>query len=176
MKCWGTAVATTCLLAGCAFAAAAQTTTAQDRSGAGGVVQVSPGSSNGWLVTSGEAQKFGGEAGFKAPSALRPRAVMPMIEILKPETAEGIKVQAPFAIVVQFTAQADAPIAPTTFKVFYGALKFDITSRVLKLAKVTKAGVSLENAQIPAGKHLITMQVQDEKERLAERELRLDVE
>ena len=54
--------------------------------------------------------------------------------------------------------------------------KVDITSRITKYVKVTKEGFSLENAQIPTGKHRLTMQVQDEKQRVAERELRLEVE
>lgn len=58
----------------------------------------------------------------------------------------------------------------------YAALRFYIASRMTKFVKVTKDGFSLENAQIPAGKHRLTMQVQDEKQRVAERELRLEVE
>jgi hypothetical protein len=130
----------------------------------------------GWLITPTEAIAFQGEEGFNAPPALRPRAVVPLINILKPEPAPGLKVKAPFAIAVQFVGQADSPIDPATFQVLYGALKLDITSRITKFVKVTKEGFSLENAQIPAGKHRLTLQVQDEKQRLAERELRLEVE
>lgn len=130
----------------------------------------------GWLITPAEAIAFKGEEGFNAPPALRPRAAMPLINILKPEPAPGLKVKAPFAIAVQFVGRADAPIDPATFQVFYGALKIDITGRITKFVKVTKDGFSLENAQIPSGKHRLTLQVQDEKKRLAERELRLEVE
>ena len=75
-----------------------------------------------------------------------------------------------------FKAQSDAAIDPGTFKIMYGALKFDITSRNTKFVKVTPAGFSLDNAQIPAGKHRLTLQIQDEKQRVAERELRVEVE
>jgi hypothetical protein len=75
-----------------------------------------------------------------------------------------------------FKAQSDAAIDPGTFKIMYGALKFDITSRITKFVKVTPAGFSLDNAQIPAGKHRLTLQIQDEKQRVAERELRVEVE
>jgi hypothetical protein len=131
---------------------------------------------DGWLVTPEEAIEFRGEEGFNAQPALRPRAVVPLIDILKPEPVSDLKVKAPFAILVQFKSQADAPIDPTTFKVMYGAFKIDITSRITKFVKVSKEGFALENAQIPAGKHRLTMQVQDEKQRVAERELRLEVE
>jgi hypothetical protein len=131
---------------------------------------------DGWLVTSAEAREFKGEDGFNEQPALRPRAVVPLIDILKPEPVADLKVKAPFAIAVQFKSQADAAIDPATFKVMYGALRIDITSRITKFVKVTKEGFSLENAQIPTGKHRLTMQVQDEKQRVAERELRLEVE
>ncbi len=129
-----------------------------------------------WLVTPGEAIEFKGEAGFYETPALRPRALVPLIDILKPEPAADLKVKAPFAITVQFKAQADAPIDPSTFKVMYGAFKLDITGRITKFVKVTKDGFSLENAQIPVGKHRLTLLVLDEKQRAAERELRFEVE
>lgn len=135
-----------------------------------------PGLPEGWLVTPAEALEFKGEEGFNALPALRPRAIVPLIDILKPEPVADLKVKAPFAIAVQFKGQADAPIDPATFKVMYGAFKIDITSRITKYVKVNKEGFALENAQIPPGKHRLTLQVQDEKQRVAERELRLEVE
>lgn len=77
---------------------------------------------------------------------------------------------------MQFVGLSDAPVNPATFQVFCGALKVDITSRITKFVKVTTDGFSLDNAQIPAGKHRLSLQVQDEKQRLAERELRVEVE
>lgn len=129
-----------------------------------------------WLISPLEAQAFKGEEGFNEPPALRARAVMPIIEIIKPEPVADLKVKAPFSINVLFKPQADAAIDPSTFKVLYGGLRFDITNRITKFVKVTAAGFSLDNAQIPVGKHRLTMQVQDEKQRVAERELRVEVE
>lgn len=132
--------------------------------------------SDSWLVTPIEAIAFKGEEGFNAEPALRPRAVVPLIDIVRPEPVTDLKVKAPFAIAVQFKSQADAPIDPATFKVMYGALKLDITSRITKFVTVTKDGFNLENAKIPVGKHRLTLQIQDEKQRVAERELRVEVE
>lgn len=129
-----------------------------------------------WLISPAEALSYQGEGGFTEQPALRARSVAPQIDIIKPEPATDLKVKAPFAIAVQFKAQSDAAIDPGTFKVMYGALKFDITSRITRFVKVTPAGFSLDNAQIPAGKHRLILQVQDEKQRLAERELRIEVE
>ena len=131
---------------------------------------------DGWLVDAAEAREFKGEEGFYEQPGLRARSVVPLIDILKPEPSADLKVKAPFAIAVLFKGQADAPIDPATFKVMYGALKIDITSRITKFVTVTKDGFSLENAQIPVGKHRLTLQVMDEKQRVAERELRVEVE
>jgi hypothetical protein len=128
------------------------------------------------LITAEEAKRFGGEDGFNEPPALRPRAAVPQIEIVKPELASDLRVKAPFAIAVMFRSQADSAIDPRTFKVMYGAFKIDITQRVTAFVKVTKDGFNLDSANIPAGRHRLTLQVMDEKQRLAERELRLEVE
>lgn len=131
---------------------------------------------DGWLVSPAEAKAFKGEEGYNEAPALRPRAVVPLIDIIKPDAVGEQKVKAPFAIQAQFKGQADAPIDPSTFKVLYGALKIDITSRVSRNAKLNRDGFSFDKAQIPAGKHRIILQVQDSKQRVAERELRVDVE
>lgn len=130
----------------------------------------------GWLVSPAEAQQFRGEDGYNELPALRPRAILPSIEILRPEAAADVKVKAPFPIIVQFKGLTDAAIDPASFKVMYGALRMDITQRITKYVQVTPAGFSLENAQIPVGKHRLTLQIKDEKQRLAERELRFEVE
>ncbi|MCX7241718.1 MAG: hypothetical protein NTU86_14910 [Burkholderiales bacterium] len=130
----------------------------------------------GWLVSAEEARAFQGEEGYNEPPALRPRALVPLIDILKPEPSADTKVKAPFAIAVRFVGQADAAIDPATFKVLYGGFKIDITSRITKYVNVGKEGFSLDNANIPVGKHRLTLQVQDEKQRVAERELRVEVE
>ena len=121
---------------------------------------------DGWLVSPAEAQTFRGQDGFNAPAALRARAIVPLIDILQPEPGGDLKVK----------GQSDAAINPATFKVFYGALKIDITSRITQYVTVTKDGFSLTDAKIPSGKHRLTLQVQDDKQRVAERELRLVVE
>jgi hypothetical protein len=129
-----------------------------------------------WLVSPAEARQFKGEEGFLEPGALRPRAVLPLIDIVSPEAAPDLKVKAPFPISVRFKAQPDSSIDPTTFKVLYGALKLDITSRISQFVKVTKEGFEYQNAKLPTGKHRLTLQVQDEKQRFAERELKFEVE
>lgn len=129
-----------------------------------------------WLVTPAEALTYQGEEGFNESPALRPRALMPVIDVIRPAATSEIKVKTPFAIEVQFSGQPDSQVNPATFKVFYGAFKLDITNRITKFVKVTESGFTLDNAQIPLGKHRLTLQIQDNKQRVAERELRFEVE
>jgi hypothetical protein len=43
----------------------------------------------------------------------------------------------------------------------YGAFRIDITQRLLKVAKVTKDGISVSGADLPAGKHQLTLTLTD---------------
>jgi hypothetical protein len=129
-----------------------------------------------WLVNPAEAVQFEGEAGFMAPPGLRARAAMPLIDILQPESVPDGKLKSPLAIAVSFRPQHDAEIDVSTFKVLYGGLKFDITARLAQYTRISPEGFKLENANIPKGKHRLTLQIQDTKQRLAERELRIEVE
>jgi hypothetical protein len=137
---------------------------------------LAPAETSGWLVSPAEALQYQGEAAFNEAPALRARAVTPVIDILKPDPVPDLKVKAPFAIAVQFKGQADAAIDPASFKVFYGAFKLDITSRITQYVKVTAEGFTLDNARIPVGKHRLTLHIEDQKQRVGERELRLEVE
>lgn len=129
-----------------------------------------------WLVQPEEALQYQGEEGFLAPPSLRPRAQVPVIDVLQPELVPDGKLKSPLSIAVAFKPQPDSRIEASTFKVFYGALKFDITSRLAQYTQVSDAGFKLDNANIPKGRHRLTLQVQDDKQRLAERELRIEIE
>ena len=129
-----------------------------------------------WLIQPDEAVQYQGETGFLAPPSLRPRAAVPVIDVLQPELMPEVKLKSPLSIAVAFKPLADSRIEAGTFKVFYGALKFDITSRLAQYTQVSSAGFKLDNANIPKGRHRLTLQVQDDKQRLAERELRIEVE
>lgn len=128
------------------------------------------------LVTPSEAVEYQGEAGFHMPEVLRPKQPHPVINVLSPTFAEDGKVSTPFPIQVRFVSTSDAKIIPGTFKVFYGALKFDITDRLLNSIKISSDGFDLKDADIPKGKHRMILQIKDEKNRVAEKDLRISVE
>ena len=129
-----------------------------------------------WLVTPDEARTFGGASGFDSPLPPRTRGlVLPAIEVVQPQALSDQKIKAPFPITLKFMA-GDAAIVPGSFKVLYGSFRVDITQRVAKFVQPSAEGFSVDKAQVPAGRHRIFLQVNDEKQRVAERELRIEVE
>lgn len=130
----------------------------------------------GLLVSPKEALDYQGALGYEQFGEVRLRGAAPAIEIVTPSAAGDQKLKSPFAIAVRFQPLPDAAIVPATFRVLYGALKLDITSRITKFVQVTPAGFSFDRAQIPAGRHKLTLQVEDDKQRVAERELRFEIE
>lgn len=99
----------------------------------------------------------------------------PLIEVISPVIKDG-KVASPVSIEVRFKAVTGKNIDSSTFKVYYGAFKLDVTSRLLKTAKVTNAGFAVEKANIPAGSHRLVMRVSDDSGASGLRELKFTVE
>lgn len=145
------------LLLACAFASPAL---------AGGVL----------LVTNEEVSR---EASYAATAddGFEPRAVpapgAPVIEVRSPTALADLK--APFPIEVAFRTSDGAEALPTTFRVFYGRLRLDITDRVLQKVHVGKEGVVIDEAEIPAGSHRLLLQVRDSRDRTGEMSLSFTV-
>lgn len=103
-----------------------------------------------------------------------PEPGAPVIELQTPKLQDTLK--APFAIHLVFKAAEDAEVVPDSFKVLYGFLKLDITERITQHAKPTKDGLSVEQANIPAGSHKLLLQIRDSKNRQAEKTMSFNVE
>ena len=99
----------------------------------------------------------------------------PLIEVISPVIKDG-KVASPVSIEVRFKAASGKAIDSSTFKIFYGAVKLDVTGRLLKSAKVTNAGFAIDKADIPAGAHRLVMRVSDDSGATGLRELKFTVE
>jgi hypothetical protein len=97
----------------------------------------------------------------------------PAIRVLAPHG--GAAVPSPLRIELAFDAAPGARIVPASFRVLYGVLKIDLTERLRRNARISEAGVVVEQALIPDGSHRLFMQVSDDKGNLAEQELRLRV-
>ena len=125
------------------------------------------------LVTPEEVAQFKGDAQETLTIPLA--GDEPLIEVISPVIKDG-KVASPVSIEVRFKAATGKAIDSSTFKIFYGAFKLDVTSRLLKTAKVSNAGFAIEKADIPAGAHRLVMRVSDDSGATGLTELKFTVE
>jgi hypothetical protein len=110
------------------------------------------------LVTEAEA-KASLEAGDLPVARSLPAPGAPRIELLSPDIKTPITV--PTRIELKFSGSTPAEPKPESFKALYGAFRLDITQRLLGVAKVTKDGISVADAALPAGKHQLVLMLTD---------------
>ncbi len=91
----------------------------------------------------------------------------PNIEILRP--GDGDEFAAPVDIHITFVPVENAEIDLATLKITYGAFGIDVTDRVTGNAEVTERGILSEGADLPAGKHKLTVYIGDDLGRLGKR-------
>ena len=99
------------------------------------------------------------EAGELPTSRSIPAPGSPRIELLAPDIKSPIAV--PTRIEVKFSGSAPAEPKPETFKALYGSFRIDITQRLLGVTKVTKEGISVNDAALPSGKHQLVLILTD---------------
>ncbi len=125
------------------------------------------------LVTEEEAA-----ASRAAPQPPATRSLLPpdapRIEVLAPDVSKSIA--SPTRIRVRFEPVAPASIRAASFRVRYGALRLDITSRITAAATVTAEGIDVPNAALPRGSHRLLLEIQDSLGRTGERLLQFVVE
>lgn len=153
-------------IAGFALALAFATFVAPTTTLAGPIVLVTP-----------EEVRAEAQARIEEPPRMRsfPTPGAPKIQVLQPEIS-GTPLQNPIRIELQFSSASDADIDPGSFRAYYGFLRVDITERIVKSVRVAKSGLTVENAEIPRGKHRLLLRIADSKERVTETELRFTVE
>ena len=88
----------------------------------------------------------------------------PVIKVDQPDDAKPVTV--PVTIRLSFHPQSGATIDVSTFRVTYGFLGIDITSRILANATVTASGLVAEKARLPSGQHIVTIQISDNMQRV----------
>lgn len=117
------------------------------------------------------------EASLRAPEPLASKTLSdpggPVIVVDSPQL--GGRIASPTPIRVRFVASDASAVNPETFKVRYGALRIDITERLLKEVKISREGFSFPNAALPAGTHTLAMSIQDDKNRRTEQLVRFEV-
>jgi hypothetical protein len=87
------------------------------------------------------------------------QAGAPKIELISPDINKPVA--APTNIELRFVGSSPAEPRPESFKAMYGAFRIDITQRLLKVARVTKDGISVSGADLPPGKHQLTLTLTD---------------
>lgn len=125
-----------------------------------------------WLVTPDEAARLALQA--HTPLWTTKVAGAPQIEVLRP-MLDAAPLSSPLPIELRFRSSADAAIDVSTFRVFYGAFQLDVTQRLLKSVVVRADGLRVEQAAIPPGSHRLVLQIADDQQRQATRELRFTV-
>ncbi|MGI9492054.1 MAG: hypothetical protein ACR2QF_06615 [Geminicoccaceae bacterium] len=101
----------------------------------------------------------------------------PEIVLLAPE--EGGTYVSPIGIEIAFKPEPGTTVDLGTLKVTVvsntaiGTFEADITEDIVSYA--SQKGISAPNAEIPAGEHVVTIQVADSERRMAERQLAITV-
>ena len=125
-----------------------------------------------FLVTPEEMQ-----ASNNAPVQISPRSSpikdAPLIEVLTPKLPGSVS--SPTPIDLKFQAIAPSNVKPESFKALYGTFQIDITKKLLSVAKVTEAGVQVQEAALPKGRHKILLVVEDSAGRAGSRMIEFEV-
>lgn len=123
------------------------------------------------LVSREEAAAAEKASSFTPRSAPVPNA--PAIRVVSPDLNAPLK--SPMTIQLAWAAAADAQIDLSSLKVTYGRLRLDITSRLLKQAKVSATGLEARDADLPGGTHRLFVSISDTRARETIREFILEV-
>ena len=124
------------------------------------------------LVTRQQVQRENAAPrGQAAPAPTRSGA--PTITIEQPDITRPVR--SPVNIRIRFQAAADARIEVNTLRVRYGRLGIDLTRRILAHARPTPSGVFVEDAELPRGRHRVTIQIADNMGRLGSKSFDFNV-
>jgi len=114
-----------------------------------------------------------------APSAIvarsAPQPGAPTIKVLAPLLGNE-PLGNPIRIELVFAAEPDAQIDPASFRAQYGALRIDLTNRIVARVTVERTGLKVDNVVIPSGNHRLLLRIADTKARTGEVELRFSVQ
>jgi hypothetical protein len=92
------------------------------------------------------------------------RSGAPTITIEEPDITRPVRL--PANIHIRFHAAAGARILVNSLHVRYGFLGIDITRRILAYARPTPSGMFVKHAELPTGRHRVTIQIADNRGRV----------
>lgn len=126
------------------------------------------------LVTADEVARDAAAAPVFTPRAA-PVPDAPRIRVIAPALA-GAPIGNPIRIDLAFVAAPDAEIDPASFRIQYGALRLDVTDRLLARVRVLKTGLQVDQVAVPPGNHRLLLRIADTKGRQGEADLRFSVQ
>jgi hypothetical protein len=95
-------------------------------------------------------------------------------QIIVERPTPGVPVASPTPIKLRFEAHRGANVRPETLRVRYGALRLDVTERILAVYRPRVDGLDVAEAALPAGQHRFLLSITDTAGRTGEQ--RIDVE
>jgi hypothetical protein len=125
------------------------------------------------LVSEAEMRMYNSVIAPMASQSGEPVADAPNILWVRPNPVEAV--QSPLSIQVLIVPGERAHIDWDSLRIFYGALRFDITDRILAKAKREDNQLIISSVSVPTGSHRLLIQVSDNQRRRAQRELTLHV-
>jgi len=125
------------------------------------------------LVSRAEMRQHDGPTSLLQPLN-SPVSGGPAIELLSPQLLSQV-IKSPTRIELLFKP-SDSPVNLATFKVLYGKARFDITSRIMKKAKVGANTIVVEEAELPEGEHRFAILIADVQGRSSTREFSVRVQ
>jgi hypothetical protein len=114
---------------------------------------------NAWPLVTRQQEQRENAAAHKQAVPGPTRSGAPTITVEEPDIIKPVR--SPVKIRVRFHAGANAKIVVNSLRVTYGFLKIDITRRLLAHARPTPSGVFVQNADLPRGRHKVTIQIAD---------------
>jgi len=97
----------------------------------------------------------------------------PDIMLIRPAALHDIA--SPTDIELRFRAKDEAHVELRTLRVLYGMFGVNITPRILKHATITDSGIVAKEANLPVGSHQITIEIADNRNRVARESFRFIV-
>ncbi len=125
------------------------------------------------LITAAEMLQYGNSIDY-VQSLSAPATGGPLIELVNPQLLSQA-VKSPTRIELLFKPK-DGAVNIATLKVHYGKARFDITSRILRKAKLGANSILIEEAELPEGEHRFAISIADVQGRMSSQEFMVRVQ
>lgn len=116
------------------------------------------------LITPAEAEREHALDLVEKRVKRKPTKGAPVIKLVSPVINDG-PVSAPVDIELAFEVSEKSEIDRDSIRVYYGALRLDVTDRILGEAEFTENGLLAKDADVPKGRHKLLVVVRDSMDR-----------